>query len=273
MSCIGRSIMRAPGVLVRVSAGRSELEALPSGPGNAHKPAFAGQRDEVVSTSHTLIRLLTANAFFAGLGSEAIETIAGLCTTRSLARHEILFQKGDPGDALYAVRRGQIRIGAGTDDGRAVTLNLLGSGDVFGEIAFLDGHLRTAEAVALEPTDLFVVERRDFLKLLARDATLAAQIIGLLCQRLRWMSDRMEEATLLPLDARLARRLIMLSQDYGAEIPVTQQELAAFVGAARESVNRILQNWRGAGIIELGRSRVTVRVAQRLVALGERAQT
>ncbi len=156
-----------------------------------------------MSTPHTLIRFLKANAFFAELGPEAIETIAGLCTTRSLARHEILFQKGDPGDALYAVRRGQIRIGAGSDDGRAVTLNLLGPGDVFGEIAFLDGHPRTAEAVALEPADLFVVEGRAFLKLLAGDPALAVQIINLLCQRLRWMSARMEEATLLPLDIRL----------------------------------------------------------------------
>jgi CRP/FNR family cyclic AMP-dependent transcriptional regulator len=153
-----------------------------------------------------------------------------------------------------------------------VTLNILGPGDVFGEIALLDGHPRTAEAVALEATDLFVVNRHDFLGLLAHDAALAARIIGFLCLRLRWMSERMEEATLLSLDARLARRLIMLFQDYGAEIHVTQQELAAFVGAARESVNRTLQGWQRSGIIELGRSRVTVKMAQRLVALGERHQ-
>jgi CRP-like cAMP-binding protein len=83
------------------------------------------------------------------------------------------------------------------------------------------------------------------------------------------MSERMEEATLLPLDARLARRLMMLSEDYGAEIQVTQQELAAYVGAARESVNRVLQDWRRSGIIDLGRSRVRVKVAPRLAALGE----
>ncbi len=141
-------------------------------------------------------------------------------------------------------------------------------GDVFGEIALLDGHARTAEAIALETTDLFVIDRRDFLELLAHDAALAARIIGFLCRRLRWMSERMEEATLLPLDARLARRLVMLSEDYGAEIQVTQQELAAYVGAARESVNRVLQDWRRSGIIDLGRSRVHVKVAPRLAALG-----
>ncbi|KMO40393.1 transcriptional regulator [Methylobacterium variabile] len=222
-----------------------------------------------MSAPHGLVRLLAANAFFAEMGEEAITAIAGLCRTRSLARHETLFQKGDPGDALYALRRGQVRIATGTADGRSVTLNLLGPGDVFGEIALLDGHPRTAEAIALEATELFVIERRDFLGLLTRDAAMAIRIIGFLCQRLRWMSDRMEEATLLPLDTRLARRLVMLSQDYGSEIQVTQHELAAFVGAARESVNRVLQGWRRSGIIDLGRSRVTVKTAQRLAAIGE----
>lgn len=221
---------------------------------------------------HRLIRLLATNPFFAQLGEDAIAAIASLCRTSSLARHETLFQKGDPGDALYAVRRGQIRIATGTDDGRSVTLNLLGPGDVFGEIALLDGRPRTAEAVALEATELFVIERRDFLGLLARDAAMALRIIGLLCERLRWMGERMEEATLLPLDIRLARRLVMLSEDYGAEIQVTQAELAAFVGAARESVNRVLQEWRRSGIIDLGRSRVTVKTAGRLAALGERSR-
>ncbi|KMO42311.1 transcriptional regulator [Methylobacterium tarhaniae] len=226
-----------------------------------------------MSAPQGLARLLAANPFFAELGEDAIAAIAGLCRTRSLARNETLFQKGDPGDALYALRRGQVRIGAGTEDGRSVTLNLLGPGDVFGEIALLDGRPRTAEAVALEAAELFVIERGDFLGLLARDAAMAVRIIGLLCQRLRWMSERMEEATLLPLDTRLARRLVMLSEDYGAEIQVTQAELAAFVGAARESVNRVLQDWRRSGIIDLGRSRVTVRTARRLAALGERSRT
>lgn len=224
-----------------------------------------------MSAPQGLARLLATNAFFAEMGEDAITSIAGLCRTRSLARHEVLFQKGDPGDALYALRRGQVRIATGTADGRSVTLNLLGPGDVFGEIALLDGHPRTAEATALEATELFVIERRDFLGLLARDAATAIRIIGFLCGRLRWMSERMEEATLLPLDTRLARRLTLLSEDYGAEIQVTQTELAAFVGAARESVNRVLQDWRRAGIIDLGRSRVTVKTARRLAALGARS--
>jgi CRP/FNR family cyclic AMP-dependent transcriptional regulator len=149
------------------------------------------------------VRLLGANPFFAGLGPDILEAIAGLCVTCSLAREETLFLKSDPADALYAIRRGQIRIGTGTETGRRLTLNLLGPGDVFGEVALLDGRPRTADAIAVEPTELFVVRRRDFLDLLERRPAVAIRIIELLCERFRWMSDRMEEVVLLPLPQRL----------------------------------------------------------------------
>lgn len=208
--------------------------------------------------SPQFVRLLTVNPFFSGLGREAIEAIAGLCTTRRLGADETLFFKGDEGDALYAVRRGQIRIVTGTAGGRGLTLNLLGPGDVFGEVALLDGRPRTADAVATEPTELFIVRRREFLRLLERSPHVVVQVIELLCERIRWMSERMEESVLMPLSARLARRLIALSEDYGVEVHVSQQELAGFVGAARESVNRQLRMWEREGLVELGRSRISL---------------
>jgi CRP-like cAMP-binding protein len=200
--------------------------------------------------------LLKTNPFFEGLDPEALEAVAALCVTRSIDAGGVLFLKGDPGDALYAIRRGQIRIATGTGAGRRLTLNLLGSGDVFGEVALLDGRPRTADATAMEPTELFMVRRRDFIDLVEHRPVFAIRIIELLCQRIRWMSDRMEESVLLPLPARLARRLVALSEDYGADLHVSQEELAVFVGATRESVNRQLQHWKQKGLIELSRSRI-----------------
>jgi CRP-like cAMP-binding protein len=207
---------------------------------------------------HHFARLLGANPFFAGLGPEALDAVAALCVTKSFAAGETLFLKGDPGDALYAVRRGQIRIATGTDDGRRLTLNLLGSGDVFGEVALLDGRSRTADAVAAEATELFMVRRRDFLDLLERQPAVAIRLIEFLCERIRWMSERMEEAVLMPLPARLSKRLLALAEDYGTELQVSQEELAVFVGSTRESVNRQLQTWRRQGMVELGRSRIRI---------------
>jgi CRP/FNR family cyclic AMP-dependent transcriptional regulator len=220
----------------------------------------------LMAEPRNLALLLGANPFFAGLGQEAIEAIALLCVTRRLEREESLFHKGDPGDALYAVRRGQVRIATGSTSGRRLTLNLLGSGDVFGEVALLDGRPRTADAVAVEPTELYMVYRRDFLDLLVKRPTVAIRIIELLCERIRWMSAQMEERALLPLETRLAHRLVALSEDFGSELHVSQEELAIFVGATRESVNRQLQSWRRQGWIELSRNRVRVLQPSRLWA-------
>jgi CRP-like cAMP-binding protein len=226
-----------------------------------------------MAEQHHFARLLGANPFFAGLGEDALQAVAGLCVTRSLGPEEMLFLKGDPGDALYAVRRGQIRIATGTESGRRLTLNLLGSGDVFGEVALLDGCPRTADAIATEPTELFMVRRRDFLDLLERQPTVAVRIVEVLCRRIRWMSERMEESVLLPLSARLSRRLLALADDYGAELHISQEELAIFVGATRESVNRQLQAWRRGGIVELGRSRIHVLDPDALSAAGTQKET
>ena len=214
-----------------------------------------------------LARLLAVNPFFASLGTEAVAAIAGLCVTRKLETGATLFIKGDPGDALFAIRRGQVRISSETGDGRRTTLNMLGPGDVFGEVALLDGQPRTASAVAGEPTELFVILRRDLLALIEKRPVVAVQLIELLCARIRWMSRRTEEASFLSLEQRLVRRLIGLVEDYGSEITVSQEELANFVGATRESVNRQLQVWKRAGLIGLGRARIEVRDVGKLEAL------
>lgn len=216
-----------------------------------------------------LARLLAANPFFASLGTEAVGAIAGLCVTRHFDAGRTIFMKGDAGDALYAVRRGQVRISSETDDGRRTTLNMMGPGDVFGEVALLDGQARTASALASEPTDLFVILRRDLLVLIERQPQVAVQLIELLCARIRWMSRRTEEASFLSLERRLVRRLIGLCDDYGTEIVVSQEELALFVGATRESVNRQLQVWKRGGLLSLGRGRIRVLDTDRLAALDD----
>jgi len=206
------------------------------------------------------------NPLFAGLGDEAVRSIAALCSRRQLETGEVLFQKGDKGDALYGVRRGRVRIETGTAGGGRLTLNVLGSGDLFGEIALFDGQPRTADAVAAEASELFMVRRSDFLNYLEREPRVTVRLLELLCQRIRWVSDRMEEAVLLPLHARLARRLCALADDFGSEVHISQEELGIYVGAARESVNRQLQEWRRAGMIELRRGRISLLDIERLNA-------
>ncbi len=211
--------------------------------------------------------ILKMNPMFADLGADESQRLAGLCHTRQLATGEVLFQKGDPGDALFGVRRGQIRIETGASDGARLTLNFMGSGDLFGEVAVLDGQDRTADATAGEPTELFVLRREDFLGFLEREPKVAVRLIALLCQRIRWQSERMEESVLQPLPVRLARRLCALAEDFGSEVHISQEQLGIFVGAARESVNRQLQTWRKDGIVDLQRGRIMLHNMTKLTAV------
>lgn len=213
--------------------------------------------------------ILKMNPMFSDLGVEAIDRIAALCHTQQLSEGEMLFQKGDDGDALYGIRRGQVRIETGAADGTRLTLNFLGPGDLFGEVAVMDGEPRTADAAAAEATELFVLRREDFLGYLAREPQVAIKIIRLLCQRIRWMSERMEESVLQPLPVRLARRLCALASDFGSEVHISQEQLGVFVGAARESVNRQLQLWRKDGIVDLQRGRILLLQINKLSAVAQ----
>ncbi len=211
--------------------------------------------------------ILKMNPLFADLGTEALQRIAALCHTQQLGADEVLFQKGDRGDAVYGIRRGQIRIETGAADGARLTLNFQGAGDLFGEIAVLDGQSRTADAIAAEPTELFVLRRSDLMTFLEREPKIAIRLIELLCQRIRWVSERMEESVLQTLPVRLARRLCALADDFGSEVHISQEQLGIYVGAARESVNRQLQQWRKDGILELQRGRILLKDQDRLAAV------
>jgi len=211
--------------------------------------------------------MLKMNPMFADLETDELQRISGLCHTQHLKAGEMLFRKGDPGDSLFGVRRGQIRIETGASGGSRQTLNFMGPGDLFGEVAVLDGQSRTADATAGEPTELFVLRREDFLSFLEREPRVAIKIIQLLCQRIRWQSERMEESVLQPLPVRLARRLCALASDFGSEVHISQEQLGVFVGAARESINRQLQLWRKDGILDLQRGRILLLNIGRLTAV------
>ena len=203
--------------------------------------------------------MLKLNPFFSDLRPPVIESLSRLCSLRSLQTGATLFQKGDPADALYGVRRGQIGIETGTRDGQRLTLAFLGPGDLFGEIAVLDGGGRTADAVATQPTELFALRRSDLLAFLAREPSVGIKMIEVLCQRLRALSGQVEQSLTMKLDARLRARISLLAEDFGDEIAITQDQLARSVGASRESVNRQLRQWEDAGLLDIRRGFIALK--------------
>ena len=211
--------------------------------------------------------MLQRSPLFRGLSSPALERIAELAVQRSFRDGDIVFSQGDPGDALYAVVTGKIRISAGTADGREIFLNIMEPGDTFGEIALLDGGTRTASATATVPSELVSIRRDHFTGLLAREPGVALELLRLCGERLRWTSGLVEDAALLDASARLAKRLLSLGELHGQRtsggitLRISQEDLASFLGVSRQVVNQYLQGWKTQGWVELGRGVVTVRDA------------
>ena len=209
---------------------------------------------------------------------DVIERISALGTTVELAGNQVLFVKGDEGDALYGVLDGRIRISSGDADGKEIILNIIDPGDIFGEIALLDGKPRTADASAMAASQLFRVQRSDFLGLMAAEPRLTQHLLEMVCDRIRKTSEMLEDSAFLDLPARLAKRLLSLAKYYGDSsqetaltgIQISQAELGQLMGTSRESINKHLQYWRGRGWITLGRGRVTIEAPGALENLVER---
>jgi CRP/FNR family cyclic AMP-dependent transcriptional regulator len=183
-----------------------------------------------------------------------------------------VFAKGSPGRSMMAILSGRIRISASSPTGHEVVLTMLSAGEVFGEIALIDGQDRTADAVAVADTDLLVLDHRDFVPFLERRADLCILFLKMLCQRLRQTDRQVEEAMFGRLEDRLAKALLRLAGR--APLPgavvvlsLSQQELAGMVGASRESVNKQLHVWQGAGVLRLGKRLIEIRDIAAIQAL------
>jgi CRP/FNR family transcriptional regulator, cyclic AMP receptor protein len=208
--------------------------------------------------------IIERNSLFRSLPAKTIEQVTALASRRTYPAQAVIFMGGDPGDALYGVVTGRVRISASAAGGKEVFLNIMEPGDAFGEIALLDGQPRTAAATTLAPTELIVIKREDFLALLKREPQLAVHLIELLCKRVRWTSELMEDSSLLNAPARLAKRLLSLAGSHGrktasgAQLKISQEDLAQFLSLSRQVVNKYLQAWKRNNWISLGRGSVVL---------------
>ncbi|HEY3335511.1 MAG TPA: Crp/Fnr family transcriptional regulator [Candidatus Limnocylindrales bacterium] len=193
---------------------------------------------------------------------------------RRFKRDETVFHQGDPGDALYVVASGRVKVVLpAPETGEGAILATLGRGQFFGELAMLDGQPHSADVVALEPTETLVLGRADFERLCDSEPSIRRSLVLALARELRRLTDHVEALHFLDLPQRLAQRiaeLALASPDArpGAEVrldwPFTQAELAGMVGGSRESVNRLLADFVGRGLIRFERDILVVPDAGRL---------
>lgn len=214
---------------------------------------------------------LATHRLFRALPPPQRARLAAFAKRQPMRAGQTVFSRGDVGDHMLAVIEGEVRITLTNPEGRVRTLTIFRPGDIFGEIALLDGKNRTADAIAVTDGMLLRFERRDVLPLLRGTPEVTDALLQILCERLRRTSYQVEEHSFLDLEAQLARATLRLAKD-GPSIRITQSALAELIGVARESVNRQLGEWEEAGLIENPKGRIDLkdRAALEAIATGEK---
>jgi len=227
------------------------------------------------SVARSTLALLRNHPIFCDLEPEALDQLCRYAKHSTLKRGATIFSKGDPGNSLFAVISGTVKISISSADGRRAILNLIGAGEIFGEIAVLDGQARTADATANTNCEIFAIDRREYLPFVRSQPELAMKFIELLCTRLRWTSDQVEQVILQNLPGRLAGALIRLTDKEdklasgGRTIAITQQEISEMVGMTRESINKQLRVWAVRNWVRLEHGAIVVLDTAPLQALAE----
>ena len=197
------------------------------------------------------------------------EELSRLAAGTTLVRHRAhatIYQKGDPGGSMMAVVSGRVKICTFSADGKELVLNIIDRGGLFGEIAVLDGQPRSADVVALEATELLVLDRNRLMPFVTSNPEIARRLIVVLCGRLRQTSAALEDALLHDAPSRVARGLLRLASTFGKhqtdglyiDIKLSQQQIGSLIGISRESINKHLVEWTRAEVITVHNGYITI---------------
>ncbi len=217
------------------------------------------------------IALLRRVPLFSELSREDLDAISRVAVPRSYPKGVRVFHEGDHSDACYIVRSGDLRVTREHPDGRAIALATLGTGDIFGELAMLDGEARSASVEALSESELLALPAADVRRLLHGSSEITVKLVVALTRRLREANERIARQSFQTVPSRVAGVLSQLIAEEaplegrdGVTIRMTQADLAQLAGTSRESVSRFLATLERAHVVRVGRGRVTVLEPRRL---------
>jgi CRP/FNR family transcriptional regulator, cyclic AMP receptor protein len=205
------------------------------------------------------------------LSDEDRRRVLAAARRRRYARREVLFHEGDPSESLHLIDSGRVAIRVGTAMGDTATLVVLGPGEVLGELSLVEEAegRRTASAVALERVETLTLHRDAFEELRREHPTVERFLVAVLAAQVRRLSSHLVEALYIPADSRVARRLLELDDVYaGAEITLTQEDVATLAGTSRATVNRVVGELEAAGAVALRRGRIAVTDRDKLARKG-----
>jgi len=227
------------------------------------------------NSSRSALLPLTGHHMDTGLSPQHIDRLSACVVSKSVKRGANIFVKGDPGTSLFVIGAGKVKISIPSVQGKDAIFNLLGEGDVFGEIALLDGHRRTADATAVTNCDLYVIERKDFLPVMREEPEITLRLFEILCSRLRRTTEQAQGVMSLDLPSRLAKALMrLLDADTIGErehkISITQKDLGNIIGMSRESTNKQLRLWEEKKWVRLERNAVVILETAPLTAIAKK---
>jgi len=192
---------------------------------------------------------------------EELRQFAEVTREKEYPKGSVILFEDDPGDSLFIVRDGRVKVVLVAEDGREVILGVLGVGEHFGELSLIDDQPRSAHVIAMEDSTLLVLRRDDFRRRVEATPLVAWSLLGELSRRLRRADGKIGGLVLLDVPGRIARLLLDYIEEAGSqtiEKPITHQMIAQMIGASRETVSRALREFQDAGWIRVVRRRITV---------------
>jgi CRP/FNR family cyclic AMP-dependent transcriptional regulator len=213
-------------------------------------------------SSHRILELLSGAEIFSELDNDELARLAEVTQVRTLPKDTTLFHAGDPADAAFVVSNGKVKVVVTSTDGKEFILTVLGSGQVFGEMAFLEDAPRSAAVVTATQVELLVVNRHDFQHLLNTAPSISRKLLAMLSRRLRRANSKMESLAYMDVAGRLARYLLDLARDHGQRVGngwvvvrrPTHSDIAHSIGTSRETVSRLINEFEeGFGLVNKGK--------------------
>lgn len=232
------------------------------GPYFVFNPASAEHLERVTEVSAT-----ARVSIFSKLSQADVEELTKILTARKYAPNTAVFFQGDPSDSLYILIKGSVKVAKAAEDGREKILDILGPGEIFGELAMLDGHPRSATVTTCEATELASISHKDFRDLVSTRSEILWKVLVSLCERVRKTSTDMLELSSREVPYRLLAALSQLAEKYGqvaadGSCLISQNfginDLVAMVGSNREVVSRLLHRYQEEGLIELGTNKLII---------------
>ena len=217
--------------------------------------------------------LLASTRLFSGLSKSLIETLASICTFHEYAKGAIIFEQGDPGDVMYIIIQGSVKVFVRSQDGSEMVLVDLRPHESFGELALLDGEPRSASVIALEPCVLMSLNRGLLLSLLRDNGDLMEALLRTLGGTVRRLTEHTSDLVFLDLHERVSKLLLGLMGERGEphpegvllDLPHTLTDLAAVVGGSQDNVHEILRSFEQFGYLDLLEGQLLIRDATRLL--------